>query len=178
MTIPSRPTQSDSTSQAPSTARPVLPEPGQAGENPSESQPMSPESRRVMVIVIVAVILVVALLVTGVTSLALAPAATTAHIRDISIIFMAFASMVSLLALVLLLVQLARLINLLQNEIGPILASLNVTISNLRGTSLFLSDNLTEPVIKLNEYLAGLSQLFYVLGLTRKPPKSNSSKGE
>jgi hypothetical protein len=88
---------------------------------------------------------------------------TTARIRDVFIIFMALESLVIGLALVILVVQLARLINLLQNEIKPILDSTNETVSTLRGTTQFLSDNLAEPVIKLNEYFAGLQSFLKVL---------------
>lgn len=88
---------------------------------------------------------------------------TTANIRDVFIIFMALESLVIGLALVILVVQLARLINLLQNEIKPILDSTNETVSTLRGTTQFLSDNLAEPVIKLNEYFAGLQSLIKIL---------------
>jgi hypothetical protein len=88
---------------------------------------------------------------------------TTARIRDVFIIFMALESLVIGLALVILVVQLARLINLLQNEIKPILDSTNETVSTLRGTTQFLSDNLAEPVIKLNEYFAGLQSFIKIL---------------
>ncbi len=74
-------------------------------------------------------------------------------------------------------IQLARLIVLLQNEIKPILDSTNEAVSNLRGTTIFLSDNLVEPVIKLNEYLAGFSQLVGVLGLGKKARQKRSSAG-
>jgi amino acid permease len=84
-------------------------------------------------------------------------------IRDIFIIFMALESLIIGIVLVILIVQLAVLINLIQNEIKPILKATNETVSTLKGTTAFISDNLTEPVIKLNEYLAGLSKLFEVL---------------
>jgi hypothetical protein len=73
--------------------------------------------------------------------------------------------------LVILIVQLARLINLLQNEVKPIVESTNEAVSNLRGTTAFLSENLTQPVIKLNEYLAGLATMFRLIGLARKKPE-------
>jgi hypothetical protein len=57
---------------------------------------------------------------------------------------------------------------LLQNEIKPILQTTNETVNTLRGTTIFLSNNLVEPVIKLNEYLAGLKRLFDLIGLTRR----------
>ena len=92
-------------------------------------------------------------------------------IRDIFIIFMALESIFLGLILVVLIIQLARLINLLQNEIKPILNSTNETVSTLRGTTAFLSDNLVEPVIKMNEYFAGITQGLSVLGLYRKRSK-------
>jgi hypothetical protein len=57
---------------------------------------------------------------------------------------------------------------LLQNEIRPILESTNETANTLRGTAVFLSENLTEPVIKLNEYAVALRRLVELLGLGRK----------
>jgi hypothetical protein len=122
-------------------------------------------------------ILIATVIVVGIWYL-LQPTTDTALYRDIFIIFMAITSIFTSLVLVVLMVQLARLANLLQNEIKPLLDSLNVTISSLRGTTVFLSDNLTEPVIKLNEYMAGLSQFFMAIGLFRKPSKNKSSKGE
>ncbi|MES0361694.1 MAG: hypothetical protein ABUK20_12315, partial [Anaerolineales bacterium] len=65
-------------------------------------------------------------------------------------------------------VQLATLINLLQNEIIPIVESTNETANTLRGTAVFLSDNLSEPVIKLNQYMAGLMKLTELIGITRR----------
>ena len=79
----------------------------------------------------------------------------TARVRDIFIIFMAFESLIIGVALVILIVQLALLTNLLQNEIKPIIDSTNETVNTVRGTATFLSDNLAEPVIKLN----GVSRL-------------------
>ena len=84
-------------------------------------------------------------------------------IRDIFIIFMALESLIIGIVLVILIIQLAVLINLIQNEIKPILQATNETVSTLKGTTTFISNNLTEPVIKLNEYLAGFGKLVEVL---------------
>jgi uncharacterized membrane protein YcjF (UPF0283 family) len=83
----------------------------------------------------------------------------TANIRDIFIIFMAFESLIIGAALIVLIIQVASLINLLQNEIKPILKATTDTVNTLRGTTEFLSENLVEPVIKLNSYLAGLRKI-------------------
>jgi predicted PurR-regulated permease PerM len=103
---------------------------------------------------------------------------TTAQIRDVFIIVMAVETLLIGLVMVILIVQLARLINLLQNEIKPILDSTNETVSHLRGTTMFLSDNLVGPVIKLNEYLAGFTQFLQVVGLVRRSRRDHTPKGE
>jgi predicted tellurium resistance membrane protein TerC len=159
----SQPTPMD---QASSASKEI--EPTSAG---TESKELTPEQRRAMIIGIVILVLVVIGVIASIIVLARLPEVTVAHIRDIFIIYMALMSLMTGMALVILMVQLARLTNLLQNEIKPILDSLNETISNLRGTAAFLSDNLAEPVIKLNEYMAGLSQLLYTIGILRR--KSN-----
>ncbi len=125
--------------------------------------------RRQMAIVglVVGVILLLAFLVTAVIYLAM-PETNTERIRDIMIIIMALEFMFLGVALLVLIVQLATLINLLQNEILPIVESANETANTMRGTTVFLSENLTEPVIKLNQYLAGLIRLTELIGLSRK----------
>jgi MFS family permease len=126
--------------------------------------------RGILIGIVVAVIVILAIIIGGVILL-LQPTTDTARIRDIFIIFMAIESLLLGVTLVILIVQLARLINLLQNEIKPILDSTNETVSNLRGTTSFLSDNLVQPVIKMNEYLAGLTQALKLVGLARRRPK-------
>lgn len=125
---------------------------------PEESQSKSSQ-RTTLIIMIVTVVVVLALLIVGSVFLFRTDPADTSKIRDIFIIFMALESFVIGLALIILIVQLATLINLVQNEIRPILNSTNETVNTLRGTATFLSDNLAEPVIKLNEYLAGLKRI-------------------
>jgi hypothetical protein len=66
-------------------------------------------------------------------------------------------------ALVILMIQLAALTNLLKNEVRPILEATQETLNTVRGTTLFLSENLTEPIVKLNAYVAGLSKIMETL---------------
>lgn len=128
----------------------------------------SDSSRRIIIIASIAGVIIIVGIVVAVFFLFQASLETTAHIRDIFIIFMAFESLLLGLVLITLIVQIARLTNLLQNEIKPILQSTNETVSTLRGTTAFLSDNLVQPVIKLNEYVAALQQLVQLLGFGRK----------
>jgi hypothetical protein len=119
-------------------------------------------------LVIVLAVLILGLIVTAIVFLSKTDPTTTSHIRDIFIIFMAFESIVIGVALVVLVVQISTLINLLQNEVKPILKSTKETVDTLKGTSQFLSENLVEPVIKLNGYLAGFKTLFDIFKLTKK----------
>jgi membrane protein implicated in regulation of membrane protease activity len=121
----------------------------------------------VWLIIVIAVVLI-ALFATVVFLLVKAPAAVTTQIRDVFIIIMALEFMVLGVALVILIVQLAKMVNLLQNEIKPILDATTETIDTLKGTSQFLSANLVDPVIKLNGYIAGLKKVLDVVKVFRK----------
>jgi hypothetical protein len=142
---------------------PALPAP----EENSAQQAALTKQRWIIAGIIAGVMVMVALMVWAIVALSAHPAAA-ANVRDIFIIFMALESLVIGAALVVLVIQLASLINLLQNEIKPILKSTSETVNTLRGTSEFLSENLVEPVIKLNSYLAGLKKLFDLFGVNRK----------
>ena len=123
--------------------------------------------RQIIIIIIIAIVIFLVLTTTAIVFL-LQPTTDTERIANVFIIFMALQSLFLGLTMIILIIQLARLINLLQNEIAPILESTNETVNTLRGTSEFLSDNLVEPVIKGNEQMAGVRQLFVALGLLRR----------
>jgi len=122
----------------------------------------TPASNTKYVIISVVVVLVVLALIVLATIYLANPAnsQTTEQIRDIVIIFMALVGLVIGVALVILIIQLSTLINLLQNEIRPIIESTNETVNTLKGTAQFVSNNLTEPVIKMNQLMAMIRQLF------------------
>jgi len=124
-------------------------------------------SRKVVIGLVVGIVVILALIILGIWALTL-PTTDTARVRDIFIIFMALQSLLLGFVLIILIVQIARLTNLLQNEVKPILESTNETVNTLRGTTTFLSDNLAQPVIKMNEYLAGLTKILALIGLARK----------
>lgn len=118
--------------------------------------------------IILGALVLLALIVGIVVLLMLTGSESVGKIRDIFIIFMALESFIIGVVLVILIVQLSVLINLIQNEIKPILRTTNETVSTLKGTTTFISDNLAEPVIKLNTYLAGLKKLLDLLFPSRK----------
>ena len=124
------------------------------------------KQRWMMVGIIAGVVIFLALIGLAVFAL-LQNDTRTANIRDIFIIFMAFESLIIGAALVVLIIQVANLINLLQNEVKPILESTSETVNTLRGTTEFLSENLVEPVIKLNSYLAGLRKILDIFKIVK-----------
>ncbi len=138
-------------------------------------QELTPEEQRkrrlTIAGLIIAGVIILGLIITGFIFLIdpnLTSYETVARLRDISIILLAIESLFIGLALIILIVQIARLTNLIENEVKPILDSTNETVSNLRGTTRFLSDNLVEPVIKLNELMAVLQRLLEILKMTGK----------
>ncbi len=134
------------------------PKPGEAG-GPNESQ-----RKAILIASGVGIVVLLALGIAAAVFLVRHPA-EAASVRDVFIIFMGLEFMLIGVALVILIVQLAVLTNMLQHEIKPILESTNETVNTVRGTTLFLSENLVEPVIKLNSVLAALSQLVETLSV-------------
>ncbi|MBT3712576.1 MAG: hypothetical protein HOG15_04415 [Anaerolineae bacterium] len=135
-------------------------------EEKEENNEGNNDQRKVAIIAIVFVLLILGGVVAAVLGL-LNENTPTERIRDIFIIFMAFESLVIGVALVILILQIASLMNLLQNEIKPILDATNETVHPLRGTTAFLSENMVDPVIKLNANLAGLQRIFEILGIKK-----------
>jgi hypothetical protein len=125
------------------------------------------QMKRTMIAVVIGAVILLALLGVAIYFL-LQPATPTDKIRDIFIIVVALESLVIGVALIVLIVQMASLINLLQNEVRPILKATTETVNNLRGTAEFLGENVVEPVIKLNGYLAGLYRMLELMGVKKK----------
>ena len=123
-----------------------------------EYQKNEPQSTGKKVALIIGGLLILSLVIVGLVLL-LQPGTDTGRVRDIFIIFMALEFLLIGGVMIILIIQLARLTLLLQNEIKPILESTNETANTLRGTTAFLSDHLVEPVLKLNQYLAGLNKI-------------------
>ena len=138
-----------------------------ASETPPEPTAQYQKTKQIMIGVIIGVIVLLILLGLAIFFL-LQPATPTDKIRDVFIIIVALESLIIGVAIIVLIVQLASLINLLQNEVRPILAATNETVNNLRGTAEFLGENVVEPVIKLNGYLAGMNRVIELMGIKKK----------
>ncbi len=150
-----------------------LPELDSSEPAPPPSAAQQETSRRQQTALVVAIILIVLLVVAIVAAVYFlmrpdTSAENVERIRDVFIIFMALESLLIGAALIVLIVQIASLINLLQNEVRPILNATSQTVHHLRGTAEFLGENVVEPVIKLNGYLAGLTRMLELLGVKKK----------
>lgn len=77
-------------------------------------------------------------------------------IRDLFIIVLAMEGMLMGLALIVLVLQLAALVNLLQSEVKPIVDNASETVTTVRGTARFMSQNVVEPVVKFGALMAGV----------------------
>ncbi len=130
-----------------------------------QTDPEQNRKRNITFFVVALGILILAGIIFAIISLSGMDSNGTGKIRDIFIIFMAVEFLVIGIALVVLIIQLASLINLLNNEVRPILKSTTDTVNTLKGTTQFLSDNMVGPVIKLNEYLAGLKKLIDLVNI-------------
>jgi hypothetical protein len=128
------------------------------------------QQRQIIIVGAVLLFLLLAAIITAIYFLVRpeTPAEQVGRIRDIFLIFMSLESLLIGAALIVLIVQVASLINLLQNEVRPILNATSETVNTLRGTAEFLGENVVQPVIKLNSYLAGLQRVLELMGLKRK----------
>jgi len=136
-------------------------------EQQAELREQERKQKQTMAIVIAGVVVFLALLIWAIVAL-MQPTAPTDKIRDVFIIVVALESLVIGVALVVLIVQLASLINLLQNEVRPILNATNETVNTLRGTVEFLGEEVIEPVMKLSGYMAGLTRMLELMGFNKK----------
>jgi hypothetical protein len=136
---------------------------------PEPPQEMSPETRRALIMGgIFGVVIIIAIIAAIVWMLQPGNATSTATIRDIFIIGLAFESLFIGMALIILMIQIARLTNLLQHEIKPILQNTNDTINTVRTTAAFVSENLVDPVMKLNGYLSAIGKFFDLINIVNK----------
>jgi hypothetical protein len=124
--------------------------------------------QKIMIVSMIAGIVFILVLLGVAIFFLLQPSTPTDKIRDVFIVIVALESLVIGAALVVLIVQLASLINLLQNEVRPILSATTETVNTLRGTVEFLGEEVIEPVMKLSGYIAGLTRVVEMLGIKKK----------
>ncbi len=90
-------------------------------------------------------------------------------LRDVAIILVAFETVVIGALLALLTLQVQALVRMLRDEIQPMLASLNETVSTVRGTAQFMSESVVSPTIRAAGLLAGLRRVLAEAGSLVRP---------
>ena len=134
-------------------------------------------SKRTQIMIIGGAVLFLALLVAAIVLMAMNEQATQV-IRDIAIVFVAVETFLIGLAMLLLIFQLQMLIQVLRDEVQPLLRSVNDTASTVRGTTAFVSQNVVSPFIKLAGFTSAVqrvtSNLIHIAGAAR--PRSKSSQ--
>jgi hypothetical protein len=123
--------------------------------------PISPEEQRKRnlikaAFIALAVVIVVGLIVLAVLGIQPQNQEYTRGVRDVMIIAMAVLSVVISVLLILLVYQLMMLTFLLRDEVKPLLESINETMNTVRGTTVFMSNNIVDPTIKVASTLSGV----------------------
>ena len=133
---------------------PATTEPSVSQEASDRRAPLIPIG---YVIAGVVVTLVVAVLSTALlVYLANNYADTILVVRDIFIIALGLMSCLSGVVLILLLIAVTRLVNMLEFELKPILMKTNETLGTIRGTTVFMSQNVVRPMTAASSYMAGI----------------------
>ncbi len=111
----------------------------------------------IIALAVLALVIVVALVIAIIGGISGSEGVASAFriLRDFFIIVLALQGILISVALVVLILQLSALINLLRSEIKPIIDETRLTLTTVRGTAQFVSQNVTEPVIKVSAAMAG-----------------------
>jgi hypothetical protein len=142
-----------STEQSPS----IAPETG--------TKSISSQDQSKITIGIIAGVVLVAAVVVGSGYFLLRPETDTAKWRDAFIVALSMELFILGIVAVILIFQLARLVNLIQNEVRPVLEAANETMNTVRGTADFLSENLVSPVVKVNSFMAAARRLLALVNI-------------
>jgi hypothetical protein len=125
---------------------------------------------------------IVLLFVTGLLLALLSDVQATAPriqiVRDIFIIVMSLEFILIIGALAILILQVARLVNLLQNEVKPVLENTQEAVNSAKGTVEFVGNNVTEPVVRVGSFLAGAGVFVREVGGIRRAIRRNGKEKE
>ncbi len=84
-------------------------------------------------------------------------------VRDLAIILLAVESLVVGVVLIVLVLEIRNLAKLLREEIKPILDSADETARTVRGTTVFVSENLVTPMVRASSFASGVAQALRIL---------------
>jgi hypothetical protein len=116
-------------------------------------------AKRTQMYIIAGAVVFLILLVAAIVLMASYPQATSV-VRDIALVFVAVETFLIGLAMILLIFQIQVLIQVLRDEIQPLLRSVNDTASTVRGTTEFVSHNVVSPIIQAAGFASGVGRVF------------------
>jgi hypothetical protein len=96
-------------------------------------------------------------------------------VRDVAILLLALESLVLGILLAVMLVQLRRLVQLLRDDIAPILDSANDTARTVHGTANLVSRTVVEPLVTVRSYATGTREAFRNLLAIRRAAKRDAT---
>ncbi len=147
--------------------------------SPETTGTLTPEERaakRTQAMIIGGAVGFLVLLVVAIVLMAKFPAATEV-VRDIAIVFVAVMTFLIGLAMLLLIFQIQVLIQVLRDEIQPLLHTVNDTASTVRGTTEFVSHNVVSPIIKLAGFTSAVGRVMSdVVGVAKASRPRNVTR--
>lgn len=100
-------------------------------------------------------------------------------LRDFFIIILALQGILISAALIVLVIQISAFINLLRHDLKPIIDETHETLATVRGTVTFVSQNVTQPVIRASAFVSGTRALVSsVLGVRRNVAPHKLDRGQ
>jgi hypothetical protein len=160
-----------STPKTEATPAPEAPSPA----NADQARKSQRQQRLVLGGAIVLVVLILAALIGGSYAAYQNPDGARVT-RDIAIIVLAALSIVIGVLMILLLYQVTMLTLMMRDEIKPLLESINETMNTVRGTAVFMSDNVVQPTINVASTLAGVRRAFESLAGIRSSVQPKQRK--
>ena len=86
-----------------------------------------------------------------------------AFVRDLAIVLLAIESLVIGVMLIVLILEVKALAKLLREQIKPILDSADETVRTVRGSTVFVSENLITPMVRVSSFAAGVMQALRIV---------------
>jgi hypothetical protein len=86
-----------------------------------------------------------------------------AFVRDLAIVLLALESLIIGILLVVLTFQIMNLVKLLREQIKPILDSMDETARTVRGTTVFVSENFVDPMVRVSGFASGVLQALRII---------------
>jgi hypothetical protein len=93
-------------------------------------------------------------------------------IRDIAIIIVAIQSIVIGVLIAVLIWQIWRLMSMIQTDIKPVIDDTQATMNTVRGTTVFVTDNVVQPVVRSSRSMTRWRRTLQALGTDLVPSRS------